>query len=144
MTKEIQSLVGKTFTKVFKDECGIELYFISPDKSYMFFHEQDCCEDVYIEDICGDLEDLTDTPILVAEERTSCGNEDDLSSWPTGIPKPEYIESFTWTFYEFKTIKGSVTVRWCGQSNGYYSEGVDFKEMSGKDIKIAKSGTQND
>lgn len=108
MYYQYTDLIGKTFSEVYED--GDHMYFMG-EKSYMFYHSQDCCEIVKIEDICGDLSDLVNTPILTAEEVI---NRD---------------ESHTWTFYKFSTIKGSVTVRWLGSSNGYYSESVDFREI---------------
>lgn len=93
-------------------------------KSYRLYHNQSCCESVRIEDIAGDLSDLIDSPLVMAEEIT---NEQDVN--PEGIEPPEFADSFTWTFYKLATIKGYVTIRWLGESNGYYSEEVDFEEM---------------
>jgi len=87
---------------------------------YIMYHEQDCSESVTVEDICGDLNDLISTPILLAEETTSDYN-------PEGVVK-ECQDSFTWTFYHLRTKKGTVTIRWYGESNGYYSEQVDFRK----------------
>ncbi len=84
--------------------------------AYAFHHEQDCCENVWVEDVCGDVADLIGSPLVQAEEVVS----------KEGDPKPEYPDSWTWTFYKFATIKGSVTLRWLGESNGYYSESVSF------------------
>ena len=44
-----------------------------------------------------------------------------------------YIEGFQdtyiWTFYKFDTVKGYVTIKWCGTFNGCCSEKVCFKEV---------------
>lgn len=74
-------------------------------------------------DIAGDMQDLVGTPILMAEEVIH-KNEN-----PGGVKEldsPYVDDSFTWTFYKLATIKGSVTIRWFGTSNGYYSEQVEF------------------
>ncbi|MDL2315619.1 hypothetical protein LJC59_00855 [Desulfovibrio sp. OttesenSCG-928-A18] len=112
------TLVGMTLKSITHDIDTME--FINAEgRRFRLFHDQDCCESVEIEDICGDLNDLIGYPILVAEERTSTDEE----------AKDRWDESYTWTFYELRTIKGSVTIRWYGTSNGYYSEDVDFVEI---------------
>ena len=125
---ELSEIVGKTMESVYlKGENPgeyEEMYFLSDDgKSWVLAHCYDCCENVVIEDVCGDLDDLIDSPILQAEQ---------VSSEDPG-PPPGYNGSYTWTFYKFATIKGSVTVRWLGTSNGYYSESVDFRACPEKD-----------
>lgn len=83
---------------------------------FLFQHEQDCCEHVRLEDVCGDLSDLLDTPILAA--KMTCDDEN-----------PAGGESSTYTFYDLRTIRGSVTLRWLGESNGYYSERVSVYRL---------------
>ncbi len=116
-----EELKGKTIVNI-KGEIGDdEMRFICSDQSeYVLYHESDCCESVTIEDIDGDLSDLIGHPILVAEESISDKN-------PKGC-KFEYQDSFTWTYYKLDTIKGGVTIRWYGESNGYYSESVNFRK----------------
>jgi hypothetical protein len=94
-------------------------------KTYLLSHSQDCCEQVLIEDICGFLEDLTGALILQAEMVTNTID-------PEGYNR-EHDEAYLWTFYKFATIKGYVTIRWLGESNGYYSVGVDFTEVIKKE-----------
>lgn len=116
---QAKDLIGKTFIQVEKIDSfdGEAIKFIvSEDEQYLMRHSQDCCESVGIEDIDGDLSDLVGTAIVEAEERTN-------SEEPK---KDEYDESFTWTFFHFRTIKGAVTIRWYGSSNGYYSESADI------------------
>lgn len=127
MEKDFNELTGKTIVliKGLKSDSN-EVIFICNDCSvYRMYHEQDCCESVEINDVCGDVEDLLYTPVLKAEVRTNV----DVP------PVDEWEESYTWTFYELATIKGSVTIRWYGCSNGYYSESVDFIKMDKEDAK---------
>lgn len=119
MIKEFKDLLGKTLVGV-ENKGDEELIFtLESGEIAKLYHSQDCCESVSINDIIGNLNDLVGSPLLMAEEVRS-------EEQPDGIEKPEYQDSFTWTFYKLATIKGYVTIRWLGESNGYYSESVDF------------------
>jgi hypothetical protein len=92
---------------------------------FLMYHRQYCCEDVSIESVVGDFGDLIGHPILIADQSSCEGPVD-------GADHYEH-DSHTWTFYKFATIKGYVDIRWHGQSNGYYSEEVDFFEIEPND-----------
>lgn len=114
---KIGDLRNQVFSKVYCD--GDDIIFERINNKgkragFKLTHFQDCCEHVYIESIVGDLSDLVDTPILWAEESTG---------------EMENVESGTWSFYKFATIKGYVDIRYNGESNGYYSETVDFVKL---------------
>lgn len=115
----IGALVGLTLTRVVGEVGGDAIIFESQDgRKFRLYHVQDCCECVLVEDICGNLSDLVGTPIIRAEEVQG--------EIPVGF---ECSESCTWTFYKIDTVKGGVTIRWLGESNGYYSESVDFGQL---------------
>ena len=126
MSEEIKALLGKTLTSVFIDNRSDAPDTIDFDTSdgerFRLFHSQDCCEVVSLAEVIGDIDDLIGSPILEAE----C-----VESERNAEPRPEEVDdSWTWTFYKLGTIKGSVTLRWVGTSNGYYSEAVDFAKVA--------------
>jgi hypothetical protein len=110
----LDEMINQVFTEVFVSQDRKTLTFKNDRVEYVFSHIQDCCEEVWVESIFGDLSDLENSPLLLVRCDTSRNNPD-LNS-----------ESYTWTFYNFATVKGYVTVRFLGESNGYYSEEVDI------------------
>lgn len=123
MYEEIEIIEFKelVFKEIIVNEDKTEIVFITEnDIIYKMFHEQDCCESVWIEDICGDLNDLIGSPILIAEKSTNYENPIDK----------QYDDSFTWTFYKLATNKGYVDLRWYGTSNGYYSEEINIIKIN--------------
>jgi len=119
-----EDLLGKTITNITGMEKGSDMIIIecSDGNKYKYYHGQDCCERVDIDDVCGDVADLIGTPLVMAEVVV---NED----IPEGVDTKCFDEMYQWTFYKFATIKGYVTVRWFGESNGYYSVDVDMEKL---------------
>lgn len=112
---DVSEMQDQTFTSVRATNDTVT--FENDKVRYTLYHSQDCCESVYVEEIIGDLEDLENLPLLIAREDT---NAED--------PGTCQGESYTWTFYSFATFKGYVTIRFLGESNGYYSEEVYCKK----------------
>lgn len=119
MKQGIEQLIGCTINKIIGQK-GDEIIEFHTDKgNFKMYHRQDCCEDVRLYDVDGDLQDLIGSVVLSATEDA---NTDDKMG-------AKITESFTWTFYTIRTLAASVTFRWLGESNGYYSEDVEFKKI---------------
>ena len=119
----LSELVGKTIERIDGKQGDEALTFACSDGStYRMIYYDDCCASCAVEDICGDLSDLIGSPIVRAEAPSSLDGFE-------GKAKHEHEDSFTWTFYILGTAKGTVTIRWYGSSNGYYSETPTFERV---------------
>lgn len=105
------SFEGMTFSKVdISDNC---IVFVADNGArYIMQHIQDCCENVYLADQIGSWDDIIGHKIMSAYKKSE---GQDLR-----------YGHRTYTFYTLATMRGCMTLRWCGESNGYYSESVDI------------------
>jgi len=115
---EFKDLEGKKILAV--THIDDEIRFVTDSGTYKQYHYQDCCESVTVEEIIGDLADLIDETVV--EARVEVNTDEPSTDNDSG--------SHTWTFYIIRTNKSTVTIRWYGTSNGYYSESVDFVKVS--------------
>lgn len=115
---DVSTLKGETLKAIHGMTVGSDAISFETEsgRAFRMYHSQDCCESVALNDVAGNVEDLLGSPLTMAECESNSDNP------------PESANSFTWTFYKFATLKGYVTLRWLGESNGYYSESVDFVE----------------
>lgn len=129
----IDVLKGKTLVEVERGlyDSNDALFFKTADgEFYIMTHAQECCENVYIDDVCGDFTDLLNEKILTAEELNNDYPVDEECI-------EECIEdTYTWSFYHLATFHGDVTIRWFGTSNGYYSESANLYKIDEEDYNV--------
>ncbi len=114
---EVSELIGKTLIKINVIEENEIIFECNDGIEYKMYHSQDSSEYVRVVDICGEIENLVGSPILIAEERTNIDKE--------------FVHGYAiWTFYELATNKGNVTIMWRGESESYYSVSVDFEKCN--------------
>lgn len=116
-------LIGRTIDKIsgaYQDSESV--YFHCGDDAFRAYHMQDCCEQVSVYKVLGDLADLIDSPVISTKEYAQVEN-------PEFIPADfkHHDESWTWTLHRIETARGTVEIWWLGFSNGYYSESVYFQ-----------------
>lgn len=123
--RNFEKLLGKTIVAIEKCPHNSFLRFKTSKNKIYEMSALDDYAGVNIEDICGDLNDLLNTPILLAEVAYSDGN-------PQHKGNVREIENskdvLHWTYYKLATIKGYVDIRWFGD-NYYYSNVANFEEI---------------
>lgn len=105
-------LVGQKLERVdINSNTNFVTFYCKSGGVFQMYHEQECCEGVYLENVDPkELKSILNSKIVLAEESSQIGEDN----------------NGTWTFYKIVTKKGFITLRWYGESNGYYSETVDF------------------
>lgn len=116
-------LIGLTLSAVDHDSETVT-FTTNDDRQFRLYHDQNCCESVTVESIKGEVAHLIGSPITAAQEVIASERPADL---PTNTD--EWRDSETWTTFTLATELGQVVIRWCGSSNGYYSESVSFCEV---------------
>lgn len=115
----LKAVSGKTIATIIGLSVGSpEVNIVFDDgKTLVFDHEPDCCESVMLEDFGdSDISDYEGATIHEAYQDTNASHP---------APEGSYRDdSYTWTFYRIVTNKGTIVMRWLGESNGYYSEDV--------------------
>ena len=112
---DIKDMVGKKVLGIYYDEENFQI--LTDDGVYAFYHEQSCCESVWLTQVDGINDKLIGSRIVIAEVVTD--------------EKDTEYGHITWSFYKIGTNKGMIDFRWCGESNGYYSEAVDLVKIEG-------------
>lgn len=109
-------LVGKTIVCCSAKQYDTEITFQCSDGTV---YGMSCSEiesifqEVKLEEIVGDIEDILNTPICLAEESSNSEKSTEV-----------------WTFYTIRTNKGTVVFRWLGWSEGYYAMDADFYQIT--------------
>ena len=95
------------------------------DFDVKFFHAQDCCEVIWLDEVIGDLNAIANTQLRYIEITKS--TEYSISQ-PINRPYIQCDDGYytDWTFYTIQTDKDAVTLRFCGETNSQYALDVDI------------------
>lgn len=111
---KMDEFVGEVPVSITGCEPGSEdvCFTMKSGKVIRMIHHSECCESVSVEEVIGcDPQDLVGHEILSASEDS---NE----------KTSEFGDEEQWTFYNIRSHGGTMTIRWYGTSNGYYSTSV--------------------
>jgi hypothetical protein len=114
MEDNLKKAIGHRLTAVEKHEGADTMLVLRFDNGEaVFSHFSECCEEVALIDGYEDVASCLEQVLRSAEEST----KDD----------PDTYGEKLWTFYNLRFDDASVSLRFMGESNGYYSVDVDVE-----------------
>jgi len=119
MTNDFFTLKGQIVRKI-QASNGDSLHILTDKYEYNLYHAQDCCENVRLVDVIGDVDNILNEEIIFAEEDSGANDP----AWHTGY---NYDDHHTWTKFVLGTKNANVEFWFLGESNGYYSEHISIK-----------------
>lgn len=119
----LNELIGKTFYEIKKR--GDNISFTDMEGTvYKFNSYHSGFSETFLEDIEGELSDLANSKIIIAEmvKKTENYNSDLKRASP-------YYDYSQWVFYKFATLKGYVTIKWRCEASANYSSEVIIEKI---------------
>jgi hypothetical protein len=101
------TLKGQTITKITSDFESVT--FKTVGKTYKLEHFQDCCESVRLKNVIGDIKDILNVPITLAEEDNPSNPDWHLD---------HYDDSHTWSVFILEAAGKRVEFWFLRESNG--------------------------
>ena len=107
MKFDIPNLIGSVVDDIQQNTETLTIK-LQDGRTYLFGHEQECCEKVYLADMNGDINDLIGQTITIAHFSES----------------PDKKSTTAWTFVHLSSPKGSLVIRWNADTDTQYSTDV--------------------
>jgi len=127
-----EAFIGSVIEKIelvgYGDDCQVSCVYFFTDKGvFQFYHDQNCCETVDMHHLFGCTDRCVGAKVADIEEFVFGSSYDvDYSdeSQTSSIYKIHFVDENAKGYYnkEFDLV-----MHWIGESNGYYSETVDFR-----------------
>lgn len=129
---EFSDLTGKTIIKIEGAEVGSNeiRIFCSDGSIYLMLHLFEDDEEVYVENISGEIHSIINSPITMTEKviLMDCDMTEERKDLLERMKSMYVASSYTWIWFKLSTETSEVMIRWFATSD-FYAEDVFFREI---------------
>lgn len=119
VTGYTETIEGTTIERIIHEDVKSPYIYLVTDKGVFKIHPADYMADTHLADGGEDLQDLIGQKIIEFSERSN----------QTMKNPGQDEDTQTWTFYNIRTLKSTVSLRFYSTCNGYYSEDIMLQKL---------------